>query len=174
MFSRSNQQSNGFITKYFRSYSPQLFNESSFPLLALPQNFNSYKWSGVKESVGGEAIPVPEVDKILTEYCNVSLQTLFTIELVEFVNRQFLLFGLSAENKKLEYAVNFYKTICNLPLMTNDDEIRKTLSFYFDNPFDFNFPFGLSNHFGLAQLKKTLEPAAKKYFEQLAQTTLFH
>lgn len=84
----NSQQTNIFITKYFKGYTPQSFNGDPLPKLALPQDFSSYIFSKASVPLNGKNILLPEVDKILTEYCNQCLQTYFTIEFVELVNQQ--------------------------------------------------------------------------------------
>lgn len=127
-FGNSNNQSNGFALKYAgNSGSFSFAAGDSFPLLTLPKDFNVYEWKGVSEVVNGETILVPDIDKILTEYSNNRLKTLFTIEFLEFVDQQFPLFSFPKENNKLSYAVNLYLTISDyFPLMYGD-EARKTL-----------------------------------------------
>lgn len=138
---RNNQQSNGFANKYSRGYSLQSSNGDLFPLLALPQDFNVFNWSGVTVMVGNETVSALKIDEVLTEYCNAALPIRFTVEFVKLVNRQFFSFDFPGGSGKLDFAVGLYTAICNLPLMTDDSEIRKTLSLYLDNPFDLNLTF---------------------------------
>ena len=127
------------IQRYFKGYVPKSFNGGTFPVLALPQDFSSYIFSKASVKLSNKDILIPEIDKILTDYCNECLQTYFTIEFVELVNQQAFSSNFSIKDEKLEYAVSLYIMICKLPLHTNDSEIRKTLSFYLSNPFQLFF-----------------------------------
>lgn len=73
----NSRQANIFITKYLKGYIPQFFDNDPLPKLALPQDFNSYVFSKASVPFSGKDVFIPEVDKILTEYCNQCLQTYF-------------------------------------------------------------------------------------------------
>ncbi len=168
----NSKQANILITKYFKVYIPQFFDNDPSPKLALPQDFSSYIFSKASVPLNGKDVFLPEVDKILTEYCNQCLQTYFTIEFIELVNQQSFSSNFPIKDEKLEYAVNLYILICKLPTGINEGAIRKTLSFYLGNPFGLNDLLNPNWQNNLINLKKSLEPIAKTYLDKLLQVNL--
>lgn len=139
-------------------------NTDSSPLLKLPDDFGiSFKESR-KEPAGKKPIYLPEVDKLLNEYKDEVLPILFTINFIELVNQNFYMLDFSLKNDKLSFAVNLYFKMANLPVFANDDEIRKTISFYFNSSI---FDFGKNESAKLNELKNSLEPIRKIYLEKL-------
>lgn len=170
----SNERSNVFIMKYSAGYSPQS-SSGSLPLLNLPQGFSSYAFSKANIDFGGkEVVFIPAVNPILTEYCNECLQTFFTIEFIELVNQQSFPLLFSIRDEKLEYAVNLYYTICNLPSKTNDGEIRKVLAFYLGSRLFPNDFFKSGNESNLTELRNSLALIAKKYYDRLLQVSYLY
>jgi LysM domain len=166
------RQGNIFVTRYFKGYAPQFLNNGTLPQLSLPPDFNSYTFSKASIPIDNKELFIPDVDRILTEYCNECLQVFFTIEFIELVNQQNFSSGFSLIDEKLEYAINLYLKICKLPMTTNDTEIRRTLSFYLGNQFGLNELLNSVWLNNLSNLKKLTEPTAKKYFDKLAQVNL--
>ncbi len=160
------------ITKHYKGYVLRFSNGASFPLLALPQDFNNYIFSQAAVSIGGKDILIPEINRILTEYCNECLQAYFTIEFVELVNQQSFPSNFALKDERTEYAVNLYILIGKLSPSVNDGEIRGTLAFYLGSPFNLTDLLNQSWRTSLTNLKKSLEPTAKRYFDRLAQIDL--
>jgi hypothetical protein len=166
------RQVNIFVTKHSKVYITQFLTNGSLPTLSLPLDFNSYTFSKASISFNNKELFIPDVDKILTDYCNECLQIFFTIEFIELANQQTFLSRLPLIDEKLEYAINLYLTICKLPMTTNDSETRRTLSFYLGNQFGLNDLLNPGWQNNLTNLKKSIEPTSKKYFDKLAQVNL--
>lgn len=130
------------------------------PLLPLPRNLISTGFNSSRVVIDSkDVVNVPEVNGILSEYAKESLQIQYTIEFVEYVNQQFGMFRIYITNEKLNYAVNLYRTINEISIMINNDEVQKTLSPYLDNPLS------------LTLLKSSLAKIAKTYIDKLMQVS---
>ncbi len=157
-FGNSNKKSNGFALKRVADTDLPVCGKESFPLLKLPGDFSGYDWKGVYEEVSDVKYFSTDIDKILTEYSHCRLKTLFTLEFLEYVDRQYTQFSFPKENNKLSFAVNLYLTITDYLALIYGDEALKILSFYFGgglipqkNPFAIPNPFAGSNPFGDAK-----------------------
>lgn len=163
----NNERNDVSVAKYFKGYVFLFQTAGAPPLLNLPPDFSSYGFNKSRKTFNNkETVFLPDVDVILNEYTVQRLQISFTAKFVELVNQQFFLFDFSLGNDKLEYAVNFYFKICNLPLVSSDD-VRKTLSFYFETASGFGLPFMTPKQSGLAQLANSLPPLETKYFDRI-------
>lgn len=99
---------------------------------------------GQKEEV---AIPIPAVDPITSDYGQKYMLTKFTLAFIRFVNGKFLFhYGYDAPNQKLAYATEVYRIVYSMPFLPIisleppiDDDVRKTLAFYLDSPFNLTF-----------------------------------
>lgn len=169
------EQNDVSVMKYFRGYAFQFQTAASLPLLALPPDFNSYGFNKSRKTFNNkETVFLPEVDKILNEYTGERLQILFTVKFVELINQQFFLFDFSlGKNSKLEYAVNFYFKICNLPLVSSDD-VRKTLAFYFEVSSALGLPVMTLKQSNLTQLANSLPPLETRHFNQIKEVNYIY
>lgn len=126
---------------------PSIFFQKNgfYPLLPLPKNF----WDGSFEKsylafppANSEVIFIPTVDPITSEYGRNYMLTRFTIEFFKFVNSKFFPFGFSKPGEKFGYASHVYRIFYGLPplsilfIQQVDDDIRQTLSYYLDAPFN--------------------------------------
>ena len=129
---------------------PNLFflKTGFYPLLPLPKGF----WDGSFEKsrlmfppANSEVIYIPEVDPITSEYGRKYMLTQFTIEFFKFVEQNFLPFGFTKSEEKLGYASSVYRTFYGLPTISMlliqqiEDNIRQTLVYYLDSPFNLTF-----------------------------------
>lgn len=156
---KNREQSNASVIKFHGGGAWAKKSDSS-PLLPLPRNLTSTGFNSSRITIDGkDVVYVPEVNDILSEYAKDSLQIQYTIEFIEFVDRQFGMFRIHITNEKLNYAVNLYRTINDLSIMINIAEVQKTLSFYLGYPFT------------LTLLKNSLTKMAKTYVERLTKVT---
>lgn len=168
----TSEQNDTSVTRYSKSYGAFQFQTGdALPLLVLPPDFDGYGFSKSRKTFNNkETIFLPDVDKILNEYTAQRLRILFTIKFVELINQQFFLFDFSpGGNDKLAYAVTFYFKVCNLPLVLNSDDARKTLAFYFGTASGLEIPSMTLKQSHLTQLAGTLPALEMKYFNQLKE-----
>ena len=105
------------------------------PLLPLPENFwnGGFRRTRFTFSSTTEVL-IPAADPILSEYGNEYMRLRFTAEYINFVNRQFSLFGYNY-NEKFSYAIQMYRIVYGLVIIQIVEEsISRTLSFYLNFP----------------------------------------
>ena len=115
-----------------------------FPLLPLPKGF----WDGSFEKsrlTFSPVIYIPQADPITSEYGRNYMLTRFTIEFFKFVDSKFFPFGFAQAGEKFGYAANVYRIFYGLPTISIlviqqvADDIRQTLSYYLDAPFNLDW-----------------------------------
>lgn len=126
-----NQQTTKFLSGFGNIFNNFSGGSVTRPLLPLPENF----WNGgfhrtrFTFSSTTEAL-IPAADPILSEYGNEYMRLRFTAEYINFVNRQFSLFGYNY-NEKFAYAIQMYRVVYGLVMIQIvEQSISSTLSFY--------------------------------------------
>ena len=98
--------------------------------------YHGYTISNATIPVKGKYVLLPEVDKILTDYCSRIGRDVYTVKFIEIVNQQYPSSDSVVANGKLEYAVNLYEKNCNLTSTSQLAEVRSVLSACLKSPFD--------------------------------------
>ena len=142
-------------------------------ILKIPADFLNYGWKDTAYGFDSKTVPTPEIDKVLTTFISEYKQNLFTYEFILYVNGRTLLFNKTTIDAKVNFAVDLYKKICNVP-PSADEELNKIVSFYLGNKSTLNYEFDLGFvsilSTNLQNLGASLKTIENKYIELLKIT----